>query len=118
MDSEVSYEGKHHFISVVKPTVLILQVVGDNSNTLRLSVTENLPKCRVFILSLHSHSTHRMQPLGITYFNLLNTSMASVIALMLREKLGQRLSREYIASLVDMAFPRAAVGSRMVYCGV
>jgi hypothetical protein len=49
-----------------------------------------------------------MQSLDITFFKPLNTFMSSATATKLRENPGQRLSTEHIASLVDMAFPRAA----------
>jgi hypothetical protein len=49
-----------------------------------------------------------MQPLDVTFFKPLSTYVASAVAAKLREKPGQRLSAEHTASLVGMAFPRAA----------
>jgi hypothetical protein len=101
----------HYFISVVKPMPheqVLLILDGHSSHTQSLAAIEITRRHGVVMLSLPSHSTHQMQPLDVTFFKQLNTFMSSAIATKLREKPGQRLSTEHIASLVGMAFPRAA----------
>ncbi|KAJ4426056.1 hypothetical protein ANN_27683 [Periplaneta americana] len=55
-----------------------------------------------------------MQPLDVGFFKPLNTFMGSAIAGRLREKPGQPLTTEHIASLVGVAFPRAATMSTAI----
>jgi hypothetical protein len=110
---EVLCELKRHFISVVKPMPwekLLLILDEHSTHTQGLAAIEITRKHGVVMLSLHSHCKNRLQPLDITFLKQLDTYeyMASAIATKLSEKPGQRLSTEHIASLIGMAFPRAA----------
>jgi hypothetical protein len=87
---------------------LLLILDGHNSHAVCLTAFE-IPT-KHFMLSQASRSTHRMQPLEVTFFKPFNTHeyMSSTIATKLREKPVQRLSTEHIASLVGVVFPRTA----------
>ncbi|KAJ4437394.1 hypothetical protein ANN_17538 [Periplaneta americana] len=60
------------------------------------------------MLSLPSHCTHSLQPLDVSFLKPLNTFMSAAISTKMRELPGQRLNVQHIASLVGVAFPRAA----------
>jgi hypothetical protein len=75
MDFEVFCEWMHRFISVVKPMPkeqVLLILDGHSSHTQSLAAVEIDCKHDV-VMSLPYHSTHRMQPLDVTFFKPLNT---------------------------------------------
>jgi hypothetical protein len=125
---DVSSEWKCHFISVEKsmPQEKTLLILNRHSNhTLSVAATEIPQRHGVVLLVLTSNSMHRMQSPDVTFFRPLNTyKNISAIATRLREKPGQRLSTEYMTSLVDVAFQSAASmetamnGFRSMECGL
>jgi hypothetical protein len=108
--SEVFCNWKRHFISAVKAKpqekfLIILE--GHNTVTHRVWVLMKLLANISVMLWLPSHSTHRMQPLGVVFFKPLSTYASPAIATKLGRKPGQRLLTEH-PSLAGMAFPRVA----------
>jgi hypothetical protein len=100
MDSEELCEWKCHYISVVKPMPqekILLNLAGHSSHTQNLAAIEIARKHGVV---MPSHSTHRMQLPDVTFSRPLNTYVHGIS--------GQRVSTQYIASLVGMAVPRPA----------
>lgn len=111
MNAEVFRHWIEHFVAVVKPSTqekVLLILDGHSSHTQSLAAIEVARRHGIIMLSLPSHCTHRMQPLDVAFFKPLNTYFGSAIGTKLRENPGRRLTTEHIASLVGMAFPRAA----------
>lgn len=111
MDSDTFCEWIRHFIRTVKPSPqekVLLILDGHSSHTQSLKAIEICRQYGVIMLSLPSHCTHRLQPLDVSFFKPLNTFMSAAISTKMRELPGQRLNVQHIASLVGVAFPRAA----------
>lgn len=111
MDSDTFCEWIRHFIRTVKPSPqekVLLILDGHSSHTQSLKAIEICRQYGVIMLSLPSHCTHRLQPLHVSFFKPLNTFMSAAISTKMRELPGQRLNVQHIASLVGVAFPRAA----------
>ncbi|KAJ4427131.1 hypothetical protein ANN_24747 [Periplaneta americana] len=111
MDSDTFCEWIRHFIRTVKPSSqekVLLILDGHSSHTQSLKAIEICRQYGVIMLSLPSHCTHRLQPLDVSFFKPLNTFMSAAISTKMRELPGQRLNVQHIASLVGVAFPRAA----------
>ncbi|KAJ4443294.1 hypothetical protein ANN_04962, partial [Periplaneta americana] len=111
MDSDTFCEWIRHFIRTVKPSPqekVFLILDGHSSHTQSLKAIEICRQYGVIMLCLPSHYTHRLQPLDVSFFKPLNTFMSAAISTKMRELPGQRLNVQHIASLVGVAFPRAA----------
>jgi hypothetical protein len=79
MESEMFCQWMRHFFSVVKPMPheqVLLILDGHSSHTQSLAAIEIARKNGVVMLSLSSHSTHRMQRPDVTFFKLLNMFMS------------------------------------------
>jgi hypothetical protein len=59
---------------------MLLILDGHSSHTLSLAPIEIPGKHGVVMLSLPSHTTHRMQPLDVAFFKTLSIYVASAIA--------------------------------------
>ncbi|XP_069705676.1 uncharacterized protein [Periplaneta americana] len=111
MDSDTFCEWIRHFIRTVKPSPqerVLLILDGHSSHTQSLKAIEICRQYGVIMLSLPSHCMHRLQSLDVSFFKPLNTFMSAAISTKMRELPGQRLNVQHIASLVGVAFPRAA----------
>ena len=100
-----------HFVSFVQPasrhepTLLILD--GHASHTRNISVICKARAENVIILSLPSHSTHRMQPLDVSFFKSLNTFYDSEVQMWMRQY-GRAVSEWQVAKLLTSAYNKAA----------
>ncbi|KAJ4433630.1 hypothetical protein ANN_15940 [Periplaneta americana] len=111
MDSDTFCEWIRHFIRTVKPSPeekVLLILDGHSSLTQSLKAIEICRQYGVIMLSLPSHCTHRLQPLHVSFFKPLNTFMSAAISTKMRALPGQQLNVQHIASLVGVAFHRAA----------
>ncbi|XP_069698836.1 uncharacterized protein [Periplaneta americana] len=111
MDSDTFCEWIRHFIRTVKPgpeEKVLLILDGHSSLTQSLKAIEICRQYGVIMLSLPSHCTHRLQPLHVSFFKPLNTFMSAAISTKMRALPGQQLNVQHIASLVGVAFHRAA----------
>jgi hypothetical protein len=64
---------------------MLLILDGHGLHTLSLAAIEVPSKAEIVTLRHPSHSTHRMQPLDVTFFKIFCTHMASATATKLRD---------------------------------
>jgi len=93
-----------HFLKVVEPNSrsekVLLLMDGHSSHTGNLHVIEKArrPTNNVELLIFPSHSTHRLQPLNLSFFKTLNTRYNSEIVSWLRSHPGRRVTGYEIAA--------------------
>lgn len=111
INEEIFAQWFDHFISVVQPrmrpqpTLLILD--GHSSHMKNLPVILKARQNNVKILSLPSHSTHRLQPLDVGFFKSLNTFYDAAVQNWIRQH-ARPVSVWQVAELFAEAYGRAA----------
>jgi len=100
-----------HFIQYAKPDKekpLLLVLDGHVSHTHNLKALEMAREAGVIMLSLPSHTTHRMQPLDVAFFRPLSTYYAQEADMWMRKNPGRPLSHFQVCQLFGKAYARAA----------
>ena len=112
MDREIFVRWLQHFINNVKtskakPVLLVLH--GHSSHTGNLHAIDLARDNGVMLLSLPPHTTHRLQPLDVSYFKPFNTYFDQASDTWLRSNPGRRITVYEVASLMNEAFKKAGV---------
>lgn len=102
----------NHFLHFVQPKTrdqpVILIMDGHSSHTKNLTLVETAKAQNVVLISLPSHSTHRLQPLDISFFKSLKCYYNQEIQSWLRKHPGRPVTEYQIAELFSGAYRRAA----------
>ncbi|XP_045453927.1 MFS-type transporter clz9-like [Melitaea cinxia] len=98
----------HHFISNAKPSVEkpILLVLDNHESHVSLACYLLCRKNGIILLSLPPHTSHRMQPLDLTYFGPLKTAYNRECDLYMASNVGQRITQYEVVELFTKAFNR------------
>ena len=114
-----------HFISVVKPTPqekVLLLLDGHVSHTKNLEAILKARESGVIMLSLPPHTTHRLQPLDVSFFKPLQTYYGQEGEKWLRSHAGRGITPYHVSQLLGAAYVRAATMSNAVNgfrkCGI
>lgn len=102
----------NHFLHFVQPKTrdrpVILIMDGHSSHTKNLTLIETAKAQNVVLISLPSHSTHRLQPLDVSFFKSLKYYYNQEIQSWLRKHPGRPVTEYQIAELFSSAYGRAA----------
>ena len=111
MQFHIFTEWFQHFIDIVKPTKddpVLLILDGHKTHTLNLPVIDLARDNGVVILCLPPHTTHRLQPLDVTYMLPLSTYYSQEVAVYLRKNPGRVVTIYQIAELFGKAYLKAS----------
>ena len=111
MNNDVFLEWLKHFIQHAKPSQeerVLLILDGHKSHTHNIEALELASKSGVIMLSLPPHTSHRMQPLDLTFFKPLKTYYYQQIEQWLRANPGRAVSVFQICRLFSLAYGKAA----------
>ncbi|XP_076455493.1 uncharacterized protein LOC143290089 [Babylonia areolata] len=100
-----------HFIAVVKPSVsnkVLLLLDGHASYTKNLEAIDLARQCGITMLALPPHTTHKLQPLDVSFFKPLQTYYAQAIQSWLRSNQGRTVGPFQICRLFSEAYTKAA----------
>lgn len=102
MTVDLFIEWMEHFIKYAKPATgekILLVVDGHVSHTQNLKALEMARNAGVVMLSLPSHTTHRMQPLDVAFFRPLSTYYGQEADKWMRHNPGRPLTQYQVCSL-------------------
>lgn len=111
MTIDLFTEWLSHFIQYAKPDKekpLLLILDGHVSHTHNLKALEMAREAGVIMLSLPSHTTHRMQPLDVAFFRPLNTYYGQEADTWMRKNAGRPLSQFQVCELFGKSYAKAA----------
>lgn len=111
---------KHCYCTPANPILLILD--GHSSHTKSLEVLEYATSHGVIMLSLPPHTTHKLQPLDVSFFKPFNTYYDQYVQRWLRAHPGRPFGEFQVAAAVTEAFGKAGTVSIAVNgfsrCGI
>lgn len=98
----------HHFISYAKPTVAepILLILDNHESHVSLGSYLLCRQNGIILLSLPPHTSHRMQPLDLTYFGPLKTAYNKECDLYMASNVGRKITQYEIVQLFAKSFNR------------
>lgn len=98
----------HHFISYAKPTVAepILLILDNHESHVSLGSYLLCRQNGIILLSLPPHTSHRMQPLDLTYFGPLKTAYNKECDLYMASNVGRKITQYEIVQLFTKSFDR------------
>ncbi|XP_076814279.1 uncharacterized protein LOC143460585 [Clavelina lepadiformis] len=111
MNNDIFLEWIKHFSQHAKPSQeerVLLILDGHKSHTHNIEALELASKSGVIMLSLPPHTSHRMQPLDLTFFKPLKTYYYQQIEQWLRANPGRAVSAFQICRLFGLAYGKAA----------
>ena len=101
-----------HFLKEVqpqtKPEPVLLIFDGHASHTRNLNIIEQARNNNVVLLCLPSHTSHRLQPLDVSFFRSLKSKFDEEVRLWLRNHAGRRLCEDQISELFCHAYQKVA----------
>ncbi|XP_055527388.1 uncharacterized protein LOC129720003 [Wyeomyia smithii] len=100
-----------HFVAKTKPTEkspvhLILD--GHSSHTENVEVLEKAEKEQVRILSIPPHTSHRLQPLDVTFMGPLKSSYTKALEKFQKENIGKTVKIFNVAAVINSAYSASA----------
>ena len=103
----------NHFIEKVRPSKqnkVLLLLDGHSSHTKNVQALDLARENGVILLALPGHTTHRLQPLDVTFFKPLSSYYISEIETWLRrpENIGKCVTQFHVAQLFGKAYGKAA----------
>ena len=111
MDKETFPMWLKHFSSAVRPSQankVLLILDGHCSRTRSIEAIEYAREHGIVMLSLPPHTTHKLQPLDVSFFKPLQTFYAQQQEAWLRANPGRQITAHQICSLFNSAYVRAA----------
>lgn len=112
IDEKTFTEWFKHFISSVTPQAkdapVLLILDGHASHTRNLEVIEMARENNTILLCLPSHTSHRLQPLDVSFFRSLKAKYSEEVRIWLRNHPGRKLCEDQIAELFSRAYGNAA----------
>ena len=100
-----------HFISITKPSVaekVLLILDGHATHTQNLAVLDRAREVGIVLLSLPPHTTHRLQPLDVSFFKPLSTYYNQVVDQWMRCNPGMPVSELKLCGFFNTAYCKAA----------
>lgn len=100
----------HHFIDHVKPTVEepILLILDNHESHVSLACYLLCRERGIILLSLPPHTSHRMQPLDLTYFGPLKSAYNRECDLYMASNVGRKITQYEVVELFTKAFNRVS----------
>jgi len=113
MTVELFSEWMAHFIQFAKPDKdpnkkILLILDGHVSHTQNLTALQMAREAGIIMLSLPSHTTHRMQPLDIAFFRPLSSYYGQEADKWIRHNPGRSLTHFQVCQLFGRAYNKAA----------
>ena len=111
MQSDIFVEWFHHFVKHTNPTAdrpVLLILEGHSTDTKSLTLIHLVRTCHVTIICLPPHTTHRLQPLDVSFMKPLNTYIDQVITKWLRNHPGRVITQFQLAAIFGKAYIKAA----------
>lgn len=98
----------HHFISFAKPTLEepILLILDNHESHISLACYLLCRQSGIILLSLPPHTSHRMQPLDLTYFGPIKTAYNRECDLYMASNVGRKITQYEVVELFTKAFNR------------
>lgn len=98
----------HHFISFAKPTKenSILLILDNHESHVSLDCYLLCRQSGIVLLSLPPHTSHRIQPLDLTYFGPFKSAYNRECDLYMAEHTGRRITQYEVVELFTKAFNR------------
>lgn len=116
INSALFVQWLQHFIVVVKPTPekkVLLLLDGHTTHTKNLEALMLARNNGIIILQLPGHTTHRLQPLDVSFFKPLSNYYIQAVEKWLRANAGRQVTQYQVASLFCEAYERAATISNV-----
>lgn len=110
-NSEVFLNWLKHFVTFVKPNIenkVLLILDGHTSHTKDLSIIDYAKQNGIIMLSLPSHTSHRLQPLDVSFFGPLKTNFNKACEKYIRTNL-TKITVSHISTLLNDSYPKTAV---------
>ena len=112
MDRDIFVQWLYHFNFRVKPSKgapVLLTLDGHISHTEDLNAIEKAKQNGIIMLSLPPHSSHRMQPLGVTYFKPLSAYFNQTADRWVRTHVGCAIQTRHVGVLLTETFNQVSV---------
>lgn len=95
-----------HFTDHVKPSVSkpVLLILDNHASRISLSIHEHCKKNHIHMLSLPPHTSHRMQPLDVSFFGSFKAAYRRECDFFMKSRVAERIPPYDVASLVRKAF--------------
>lgn len=109
-NEDIFVEWLKHFVKHSNATVKnpVLLVLDNHSSHCSLKAYDFCKKNGIVMLSLPPHSSHRMQPLDVSFFGPLKKAFRSECDLQMKNNSFQKLTHYDVASLFNKAYSRVA----------
>ncbi|CAK9814285.1 MFS-type transporter clz9 [Anthophora plagiata] len=109
MNRDIFLRWLQHFKHHVQPTKKnpVLLILDGHASHKELAVTEYARENYVHMFSTPSHTIHKTQPLGRTFFKQFKSSFASVNAEWMRRNPEAKITDYNVAALINTAFSQA-----------
>jgi len=107
----------NHFLRHAKPTAedpVLLILDGHATHTKNIALIEMARENHVHILVIPPHTSHRLQPLDVSFMGLLNTYYEQEVRVWLRNHPGKVITIYQVASLFGAAYQKAATSSTAI----
>lgn len=112
INSQLFVEWIQHFINTVKPTLdnkVLLLLDGHSTHSKNLEALTLAKTNGIIMLQLPGHTTHRLQPLDVSFFKPMSSYYIQATENWLRTNPGRQVTQYQVASLFTKAYQRAAV---------
>lgn len=111
INSELFNQWLEHFISIVKPTKddkVLLLLDGHTIHSKNLDAVLLARENGIILLQLPGHTTHRLQPLDVSFFKPMSTYYTQAIETWMRTNPGRAVTQYQVSQLIKEAYERAA----------
>ncbi|GBP34937.1 hypothetical protein EVAR_26528_1 [Eumeta japonica] len=106
INKELFLEWQKHFTQHTKPSAeeQTLLILDNHASHISLAVHEHCKKNYIHMLSLPPHTSHRMQPLDVSFFGPFKAAYRRECDFFMKSQLSERITPYDVASLVKKAF--------------
>lgn len=110
INEELFLEWLKHFTQHTKPSAQeqILLILDNHASHISLAIHEHCKKNYIHMLSLPPHTSHRMQPLDVSFFGPFKAAYRRECDFLMKSQLSERITPYDVASLVKKAFSSVA----------
>lgn len=110
MNQDLFVQYLKHFVKHTRPTEKdpVLLVVDNHSSRMSLEAVEYCRKNYVVMLSLPPHSTHKIQPLDVTFYGPFKTYYSQACDNWTTNHPGRAITEAQVPGLVRIAYEKAA----------
>lgn len=114
INGELFFEWLKHFTQHAKPSAEepVLLILDNHASHISLAVHEHCKKNHIHMLSLPPHTSHRMQPLDVTFFGPFKAAYRRECDLFMKSRLAEKITPYDVASLVKKAYSSVASVSK------